>query len=709
MTGPIRGRTERVGGLLLVVGALVCAGVALLVAVPRFMTTDDAKYVGIGTNLLAGAGATTVFGEFFPYHAPLWSLIVVAPHAWIGIDTSAWSHALNIISVLVIVSVAAHLGWRVRPLVGGIAAIAVVAFTYLLGLGRGMGLDLPASALTLLYLVLGLDAVERRSVRRAVLAGVLFSVAFLVKETALSFAPVPFLAALVTGHPWRHVAREAGATVLAALPGLAWWFALFALETNTVYRLGTPAWTLIPIGIGALLFGLWAIAIERFGAVSRVGAAGDRSLPPVVGWGLVGAWAVALLLFFAVSQYRIGQGFAEPGQLLSHIEQQFFEVAPVAGFGFGGIALLMLCRPVAAASEGVRTLVVALIAGLPLVLLVASISELPRHYVVQSVLLVVLGALGWVAWLESIMTPRRGAIVLGALGGALLGLVALEVDGRQALIATVGGASVWAAAVLIMGGRSRHQALLAVGLVTVFAASSLGFKTIRATRPIALDEAKAVAVARSADWIRANVPVGQTVAFESVLAYESAIAVQGTHKTVRIREAQDVRFDPSASLGLRENDQPPSEDWILLFEAPRRRDLLYGYRAGALENAFRSHGATVWILYEVNDASDTGRLPIADLLGVAPGIEKAAHWSTPAAGSAITTSVLRIDPAALDLDGSPLVISPAAFAAILDQLERLDPSVAQPIAARLLERGVVTAGPGSGAALEDRLRRLAGG
>src|SRR5688500_17819158 len=161
------------------------------------MTADDAKYIGIGTNLLAGAGPTTVFGLFFGYHSPLWPLVVTLPRALIGIDPSAWAHTLNVLSLLAIVSAAAYLGWRVRPLVGGISAIAVVGFGYFLELGRGMGLDLPASALTLLYLVVGLDAIERRSLPRAVLAGLLFAGAFLIKEIALSYATVPFLAAAV--------------------------------------------------------------------------------------------------------------------------------------------------------------------------------------------------------------------------------------------------------------------------------------------------------------------------------------------------------------------------------------------------------------------------------------------------------------------------------------------------------------------------------
>ena len=80
---------------------------------------------------------------------------------------------------------------------------ALVAFTYLHDLTRTARLDVPVAALVLLYLVVGLEAVRRGSVRWSIAAGLCFAVAFLVKEVALPFAPVP--------HPGRAAPRPAAA------------------------------------------------------------------------------------------------------------------------------------------------------------------------------------------------------------------------------------------------------------------------------------------------------------------------------------------------------------------------------------------------------------------------------------------------------------------------------------------------------------------
>ena len=68
---------------LLVIGASAVLFAGLLAVVPaRFQGFDEAKYLGIGLNVLRGAGALTVFGGFFEPHSPLWPVIMAAPRAW---------------------------------------------------------------------------------------------------------------------------------------------------------------------------------------------------------------------------------------------------------------------------------------------------------------------------------------------------------------------------------------------------------------------------------------------------------------------------------------------------------------------------------------------------------------------------------------------------------------------------------------------------
>src|SRR5207247_4807759 len=97
-----------------------------------------------------------------------------------------------------------------------LTAVSILAFPYAFELSRRVGLDMPVVLLTLGYLLVGWATVRRRSARWAVAAGALFAVGFLVKETVLPFAPVPFLAGLAWGLPAAAVARTAAWAVAAA-------------------------------------------------------------------------------------------------------------------------------------------------------------------------------------------------------------------------------------------------------------------------------------------------------------------------------------------------------------------------------------------------------------------------------------------------------------------------------------------------------------
>ena len=85
--------------------------------------------------------------------------------------------------------------------------------------------------------------------RPGLVAGVLFALAFLTKETVLPWAPAPFLAAIFWTTSWVRLAKAAGWALGVAAVGLSWWFAIYAVDAGLVYRLGTPAWTLVPAGL----------------------------------------------------------------------------------------------------------------------------------------------------------------------------------------------------------------------------------------------------------------------------------------------------------------------------------------------------------------------------------------------------------------------------------------------------------------------------
>ena len=312
---------------LIAIGGSVAVFLAILALVPPFNPTfDDAKYVGIGRDVLAGLGPVTVFGVQFLNHSPLWPLAMAVPERLTGIDALAVGHLLNGLSGGIVIALGGALGWRFRPLAGAVAAIALVGFVYLGDLGRTAGLDLPAAALTLGYLLVGFSAARRGTVGLGIAAGALFALAFLTKEIALPWAPAPFLAAIFWTASWVRLAKAAGWALGVAAVGLSWWFAIYAADTNSVYRLGTPGWTLVPLALLVAFAAVGLAASERL-ARGRVGraleAARDRA--PVVlrrhgralaGWGLTAAWVVLLLVVFWKTPKLLGAGLLNRDQLV---------------------------------------------------------------------------------------------------------------------------------------------------------------------------------------------------------------------------------------------------------------------------------------------------------------------------------------------------------------------------------------------------------
>ena len=183
----------------------------LLVVLPfYFPTFDEAKYLGIGVDIYAGHGITTVFGALFTSHAPAWPAMIALPQALIGIDPLAVGRFLDAICGIAFVVLTGALGWRIRPIIGAISAAGLLALIYLHDLTRTSRLDVPAATLTLLYLSLAFVAFRRGSLRLGLVAGAVFAAGFLVKEIDLPFAPAPILAAVLWGTSWRSIGRTGG-------------------------------------------------------------------------------------------------------------------------------------------------------------------------------------------------------------------------------------------------------------------------------------------------------------------------------------------------------------------------------------------------------------------------------------------------------------------------------------------------------------------
>ena len=286
----MRGFERRVS-LGFIVACAAIFVVALLLVPPFGVTFDEAKYLGIGFSMIEGRGPQIVFGGYFFPHAPLWPTVVVAPAVALGIDPLGVGRFLNALSGLGLILLSAALAWRVRPAAAALAAIGLLATTVLHELTRTARLDVPSATLAVAYLALGLVAVRRGSARYAVAAGVLFGIAFLVKEVVLPLAPVPILAAMLHRQPWRPIARTAGWLTLSSTVVVAPWFIFVADVGNRVYRLGTPlldaagrsASRCLALGVAGIVAGREArpeAVADRRRPRPRAGTHGPAGRPP---------------------------------------------------------------------------------------------------------------------------------------------------------------------------------------------------------------------------------------------------------------------------------------------------------------------------------------------------------------------------------------------------------------------------------------------
>jgi hypothetical protein len=450
----------------LVIGAAVVVFLALIAIVgPFFRSFDEAKYLGIGYSMLAGDGPKTVFGSVFLPHSPLWPTILAAPDVWFHIDPFAWGQLLNAISGADILLLVGWLGWRFRPAVGALAIAGYLAIPYLQDLTRTARLDVPAAALVLAYLVVGIEAVRRDSVRWALVAGGIFAAAFLVKEIVLPVAPVPFLVGLLIGRPLATLARVAAATLLVAVAGTAWWFIEFAGYTREVYRLGAPDRWLVPLYVGAavaVVVGLAAPWLVRQPAARRLSARIEARLPADRGrrlrtgaaWGLALLWFLAFVVFFARNPELKGVGLVSPSQYGLYVRTWLPTLvlkvlAAVLGLGVV-LGFAARWRMAGRPAEWFDSLVLSLLCSAPLVMLVVAVGEPPRNYLAQIGLIVVLSSIGWLhalGWYLARRGSRALVIVPVALGAVVVGFGA-RVTGS---IPTVVGAAAGAAIGLLAG------------------------------------------------------------------------------------------------------------------------------------------------------------------------------------------------------------------------------------------------------------------
>lgn len=703
--------------------AIIGASVVLFLALfaihgPSFQTPDEAKYVGLGLNILDGRGLITDFGEAILYHSPLWPLVLAIPKAWLGLDPLAAGHVIEAIAAAATIVLASALAWRYRPAAGAVAAAALLATPYLASLARTAGIDLPATAFGLAFLWVAPRAIERDSVRLGLLAGLLFGVGFLMKETVIPFGPVPFLAALLGTAPVRAIARTAAAALLTAAVASSWWFVLYALNTGSVYRIGGPAWLLVPLALAVALAVAVGLSLPRLLATGR-GKALDarlagrrgRRLRVVVALGGLAVWLLGQLALYAFAAKLGGAPLIRTAQLIGDLRTYFPKIGMTVAFGVvGGFLALRAAR-----SEAVRQLLFAGVVQLPLILLVLGIGETPRHYIATLVIGAALCGVGFTAVARRAFDGAdrwllAGAAGLVAVAGAaqLLHSRGVKVDAPRAAIAGVAlivalGVARWLW--LRSEARITRAGVHAVGAFALLAVFLGGAGLASATAVIRSSgddnvATRTRAVAEIGTWVRSNVGAGQTVAIGNALAYEMALELHG-QVDVQRELPERAHADGSMPTGIRLSTSgglPP----LTLEGSLRVVDSLDAYEAQNFTARLRRAKAVVWLEAGYLDAPDS-TTPLTEAFKNAAGASLATRWSYQIGARTLVVWAFRIDTAQLEFRSATTYAEAQAVDILAGMLKENDASAA---AASFLDR-LILVPPGDADAALAHLRAVA--
>ena len=239
---------ERRISLVATIGAVVVFLLFALLAPAGFPSFDEWKYFGIGDNIWAGRGLTTVFGSEFLLHGPIWSRGRDAAARPVrrrlgGMGTHpqrpVGRHDRRAVGVVRV----AHptRGRRIRRDRHGRHAVPP----------RSEPNGAPRRPRGRVRAPLRGHRQSRRSgaTRRvaAVGAGAVFAIGFLIKEIGLPVPPDPVLRVGPVGPVVGRDRADQRVDRADRSIGVAPWFALYASETGRAYRAETPAWTLIPV------------------------------------------------------------------------------------------------------------------------------------------------------------------------------------------------------------------------------------------------------------------------------------------------------------------------------------------------------------------------------------------------------------------------------------------------------------------------------
>lgn len=413
--------------------AVVLAIAFLLLSSSRsnLLTSDESLYLSEGFNIATGRGLTYTSGEPIVHRPPLFPALLATDFklAGLSLDNAYWvPRIFTILSAMVLY----FLGLRLFNFWAGfLAASLAMGSSYLNYVGgTNLFLDGTLAFFVLLSLALLVQALESDRGWWFAAAGTALGLAFLVKETALAWAPLVVITPLLFQR-YRTVACARGVALYMAgfVAVTGWWFAWVYAETRDLYafRLSTRTTFLLAGLVLALLVVAGVLLLLRARSLKDVGrlvvrlGPAESPLWPVAGLVLLIAWAlVSLRSLEAGSTEFVTHNYFDTvpdyfQTIVSSNVQPYYAV-------LAAWALVLVAAVRGHRQSGL--LVVALVLFLPIIVFVGN-REWEIRQITPAIYLsyLALGAVGgaFLAWLGGFLRERtQGLRTAGYLSAAAL-------------------------------------------------------------------------------------------------------------------------------------------------------------------------------------------------------------------------------------------------------------------------------------------------
>ncbi|MEX2245469.1 MAG: glycosyltransferase family 39 protein [Dehalococcoidia bacterium] len=620
--------------------AVLAVSLPLFLASPAHLTSDESLYVAEAYGIAQGKGLTYPSGEAITHRAPLYPLILAPAVRLAGPDAAyTLTRALVVANALLVMLLA----WRMAgPVAGLLAGVTAAASRFLDELGTTLYLD-PAQCTFLLLSLLALHAAMRRhDLRLHAASGLLVGLAFLMKESAVQWAPLGVAAWLALPRLRSGAgARGAAAFTLAFAAMMAPWLAWVWFHTGEIFLAGKPhASTLVLVAVAAIaLIGCLALLATPAARLRTIDAP-LRRCAPLAAVTMIAAWG-AFMLWSLTAHSQWGY----PDDYVQNVPAYLRDVAPRAQpFFLFAAAWAWASYAAVRGDERARLLAVAALLFAPFALFIANRG-----------------------------LQLRDALPLVYLSHVVVG---------------IGGAELWSAARRNAWGDRLAPALTAVGvlLAGVFAmhqtAQFRDENRAASADTVRVDSWGNPFEQRIAAWMSENIPAASTV-LTSRLYFSSLYVDTGGRFEVRQLPTVRVDVDPGgerlltpASNLFRWGDTDvrpaaPDEPWISLRQFPGK-----GYWVALSQQELLDYAADHDVDYVVITGEDAAfsSLPDATFLLAHPAFTLLNHEAVSPSDQLF---VFAVDSTRLQPIPYPLVMARTDLAALeretrlsLDEIQR---------------------------------------